>query len=78
MIVGVHALEFEFEKDYDNVVGATKLNDLEWTMAQDNDFIIWRRYNNRFWAAKYLIDKDDVVRYMHFGEGAYGETEEAI
>ena len=78
VIVGVHAPEFEFEKDYDNVVEATKLNALEWTMAQDNDFITWRRYNNRFWPAKYLIDKDVVVRYTHFGEGAYGETEEAI
>ena len=78
VIVGVHAPEFEFEKDYDNVVEATKLNALEWTMAQDNDFITWRRYNNRFWPAKYLIDKDGVVRYTHWGEGGYAETEEFI
>jgi len=78
VIVGVHAPEFEFEKDYDNVVEATELNALEWTMAQDNDFITWRRYNNRFWPAKYLIDKDGVVRYTHWGEGGYAETEEVI
>lgn len=78
VIVGVHAPEFEFEKDYDNVVEATGLNALEWTMAQDNDFRTWRRYNNRFWPAKYLVDKDGVVRYTHFGEGAYGETEKVI
>ncbi len=78
VIVGVHAPEFEFEKDYDNVVEATELNALEWTMAQDNDFITWRRYNNRFWPTKYLIEKDGVVRYTHWGEGGYAETEEVI
>ncbi|MAF37505.1 MAG: hypothetical protein CL696_01245 [Chloroflexi bacterium] len=50
-----------FEKDYDNVVEATKLNALDWTMAQDNDFVTWRCYRNRFWPAKYLIDKDGVA-----------------
>ncbi|MEE8466265.1 MAG: redoxin domain-containing protein, partial [Dehalococcoidia bacterium] len=78
VIVGVHSPEFEFEKDYDNVVEATQNDALVWTMAQDNDFITWRRYSNRFWPAKYLIDKDGVVRYTHFGEGGYAETEDVI
>ncbi len=78
VIVGVHTPEFEFEKDYENVVEATQLNALEWAVAQDNDFITWRRYNNRFWPAKYLIDKNGVVRYTHWGEGGYAETEEMI
>ena len=78
VIVGVHSPEFEFEKDYDNVVEATQVNALDWTMAQDNDFVTWRRYSNRFWPAKYLIDKDGVVRYTHFGEGGYAETEDVI
>jgi len=78
VIVGVHTPEFEFEKNYDNVMEATKLNALKWAMAQDNDFITWRSYNNRFWPAKYLIDKDGVVRYTHWGEGGYAETEEMI
>ncbi|MCH7738165.1 MAG: redoxin domain-containing protein [Chloroflexi bacterium] len=78
VIVGVHAPEFEFEKVYDNVVEATEVNALDWTMAQDNDFVTWRRYSNRFWPAKYLIDKDGVVRYTHFGEGGYAETEDLI
>ena len=78
VIVGVHSPEFEFEKDYDNVVEATQNEALAWTMAQDNDFVTWRRYNNRFWPAKYLIDKDGVVRYTHFGEGGYAETEDLI
>ena len=78
VIVGVHSPEFEFEKSYDNVVEATQKDALVWTMAQDNDFITWRRYNNRYWPAEYLIDKDGVVRYTHFGEGAYAETEDVI
>ncbi len=78
VIVGVHSPEFEFEKSYDNVVEATQNDALVWTMAQDNDFITWRRYNNRYWPAEYLIDKDGVVRYTHFGEGAYAETEDVI
>ena len=78
VIVGVHSPEFEFEKDYDNVVEATQNEALAWTMAQDNDFVTWRGYNNRFWPAKYLIDKDGVVRYKHFGEGGYAETEGLI
>jgi thiol-disulfide isomerase/thioredoxin len=77
-IVGVHTPEFEFEKDYDNVVAAVQQHDLGWRMAQDNDFRTWRSYNNRYWPAKYLIDHDGVIRYRHFGEGRYDETEEWI
>ena len=78
VIVGVHTPEFDFEKVYDNVVEATQNDALVWTMAQDNDYVTWRRYSNRFWPAKYLIDKDGVVRYTHFGEGDYAETEDVI
>ena len=78
VIVGVHTPEFDFEKIYDNVVKATVDDALTWPMAQDNDYVTWRSYSNRFWPAKYLIDKDGVVRYTHFGEGAYAKTEEVI
>ncbi len=78
VIVGVHTPEFEFENVYDNVVEATQTNNLGWTMAQDNEFVTWKSYNNRFWPAKYLIDKDGIVRYTHFGEGGYAETESLI
>jgi thiol-disulfide isomerase/thioredoxin len=78
VIVGVHTPEFEFEKDYDNVVMATRDNGLSWPVAQDNDFVTWRNYDNQYWPAKYLIDKDGVIRYTHFGEGGYRETEEQI
>ena len=78
VIVGVHSPEFEFEKSYENVVAATIKDDLVWTMAQYNDFITWRRYDNRYWPSEFLIDKDGVVRYTHIGERAYAETEIAI
>ena len=78
VIVGVHTPEFEFEKEYDNVLEATQKDALVWPMAQDNDYITWRRYSNRYWPAEYLIDKDGIVRYTHFGEGAYAETEAVI
>ena len=78
VILGVHTPEFEFEKDYENVRQATMDNGIVWPVAQDNDFQTWRAYNNRFWPAKYLIDRDGVIRYTHFGEGAYAETERQI
>ena len=78
VILGVHTPEFEFEKDYDNVVQATLDNGIIWPVAQDNDYVTWKNYSNRYWPAKYLIDQDGVVRYTHFGEGGYSETEEQI
>ena len=77
-IVGVHTPEFEFEKVTENVIASTEELGVDWAVAQDNDFGTWREYNNRFWPAKYLIDANGVVRYTHFGEGAYNETEDQI
>ena len=78
VIVGVHAPEFEFEKDRQNVIDAMEKFGLEYPVFQDNDFGTWRNYNNRYWPAKYLIDKDGYIRYTHFGEGKYQETEDLI
>lgn len=78
VIIGVHAPEFEFEKDYDNVLDASEDFELKYPIMQDNNFETWRAYNNRYWPAKYLIDKDGYIRYTHFGEGAYDETEKVI
>ena len=78
VIVGVHTPEFEFEKIFDNVVEASKDEGVVWPVVQDNDFAVWRSYSNRYWPAKYLIDQTGVIRYTHFGEGKYAETEEMI
>ncbi len=78
VIVGVHAPEFGFEKVTKNVQDAVKSANIKYPVALDNDFATWQAYENRFWPAKYLIDKDGQVRYTHFGEGDYAETEETI
>ena len=78
VIVGVHAPEFAFERVPSNVRSAVKRFGLEYPTAQDNDFATWRAYQNNYWPAKYLIDRNGRVRYTHFGEGAYGETESWI
>jgi thiol-disulfide isomerase/thioredoxin len=77
-IIGVHAPEFEFEKVTENVVRAVEEFGLDYPHAQDNDFGTWRAYRNQFWPAKYLVDAGGIVRYSHFGEGGYDETEEQI
>lgn len=78
IIVGVHTPEFEFEKSLMNVKKAATDFQLTYPIVQDNEFGIWTDYSNRYWPAKYLVDKDGYVRYTHFGEGSYDETEEAI
>ena len=75
VILGVHTPEFAFEREYDNVVEAVDKFALEYPVVQDNDFGTWRAFNNRYWPAKYLIDHNGKIRYSHFGEGAYDETE---
>lgn len=78
VIIGVHTPEFEFEKDAANVQKAIKDFDLKYPVMQDNNFATWRAYDNHYWPAKYLVDKNGKIRYTHFGEGEYDETEEVI
>jgi len=78
VILGVHTPEFEFEKVYENVFRATQEFNLEYPVVQDNQFETWKAFGNSVWPAKYLIDQDGVIRYTHFGEGQYEETEQAI
>lgn len=78
VVIGVHTPEFEFEKKTANVQNAIKQFAITYPVAQDNDYATWRAYDNQYWPAKYLIDKDGNIRYYHFGEGEYQETEEAI
>jgi thiol-disulfide isomerase/thioredoxin len=77
-IVGVHTPEFTFERETANVERAIDRNDLRYPVVQDNEYATWDAWGNQFWPAKYLIDARGRVRYVHFGEGAYAETEAAI
>ncbi len=78
VIIGVHTPEFQFEQKPENVQKAVDDFGLTYAVVQDNDFKTWRAYQNRYWPAKYLIDQNGIVRYTHFGEGEYEETEEYI
>jgi thiol-disulfide isomerase/thioredoxin len=78
VVVGVHTPEFGFEKDAGNVQAAIDQNGLRYPVAQDNDYATWNAWSNQFWPAKYLIDAEGRVRYTHFGEGEYRQTEEAV
>jgi cytochrome c biogenesis protein CcdA/thiol-disulfide isomerase/thioredoxin len=78
VIIGVHTPEFEFEKSSDNVTQAISDFGLKYSIVQDNDYATWRAYKNRYWPAKYLINKGGRIVYTHFGEGAYDETERKI
>jgi cytochrome c biogenesis protein CcdA/thiol-disulfide isomerase/thioredoxin len=77
-IVGVHTPEFAFERDPANVERAIADNRLRYPVVQDNDFATWNAWGNQYWPAKYLIDARGRVRYVHFGEGNYEETDSAI
>ena len=77
-VVGVHTPEFPFEKEASNVERAIGDEGLTYPVAQDNDYATWTAYGNQYWPAKYLIDARGRVRFVHFGEGSYAETERAI
>jgi thiol-disulfide isomerase/thioredoxin len=77
-IVGIHSPEFAFEHVPSNVRSAVKRLGLRYPVGLDNDFATWRAYQNEYWPAKYLIDRTGRVRFTHFGEGSYGETESWI
>ena len=78
VILGVHAPEFNFEKDIENVQEAVEEHGLLYPIVQDNQFSTWRAFKNRYWPTKYLIDKDGYIRFVHIGEGRYEETEQWI
>lgn len=78
VIIGVHTPEFEFEKDPKNVKKAISDFGITYPVVQDNNFATWNNYQNRYWPAKYLIDKNGSIVYSHFGEGNYDETEKVI
>jgi cytochrome c biogenesis protein CcdA/thiol-disulfide isomerase/thioredoxin len=78
VVVGVHTPEFEFEKNTKNVSSAIEQYKIHYPVAQDNEYSTWDNYNNHYWPAKYLIDANGYIRYVHFGEGKYEETEMAI
>ena len=78
VVIGVHTPEFGFEKNVDNVRRALKEMRIAYPVAIDSNYAIWRAFGNQYWPALYLIDAQGRVRYNHFGEGNYVESEREI
>ena len=78
VIIGVHSPEFDFEKNHHNVAAAVKKLGVTYPVVFDDDMAIWSAFNNNYWPAKYIADRDGNLRYEHFGEGEYSETESVI
>ncbi|MHC8396746.1 cytochrome c biogenesis protein DipZ [Pseudomonas sp. LB3P93] len=78
VVIGVHAPEFAFERDVGNVTKAMKDLGITYPVAIDNDYKIWRAFNNEYWPAHYFADAQGRIRYHHFGEGEYAESERVI
>jgi thiol-disulfide isomerase/thioredoxin len=78
IVIGVHAPEFAFERNVDNVRAAVKRLGIDYPVAIDNNYAIWRGFNNEYWPAHYFIDAKGNIRHHHFGEGNYDESERVI
>ncbi|MGN6310480.1 MAG: cytochrome c biogenesis protein DipZ [Xanthobacteraceae bacterium] len=78
VVIGVHAPEFAFEKIIGNVKKAVSDLKVDYPVAIDNNYKIWRAFNNNYWPAHYFIDAEGRIRHHHFGEGDYDESERII
>lgn len=75
VVIGIHTPEFPFEKNQANVLKAVRKFGVEFPVAMDNDYRLWRSFHNQFWPAHYFIDAAGRVRFHHFGEGEYEQSE---
>ncbi len=78
VVIGVHAPEFAFERDVGNVTAAMKKLGITYPVAIDNDYTIWRAFDNEYWPAHYFVDAQGKIRFHHFGEGEYEQSERVI
>jgi thiol-disulfide isomerase/thioredoxin len=75
VVIGVHSPEFAFEKNVDNVRRAAKDMRVDYPIAIDSDFAIWRALKNEYWPALYIVDAQGRIRHHQFGEGGYEQSE---
>src|SRR4029077_19219991 len=78
VVIGVHSPECDFEKVHTNVEAAVKRLDVTWPVALDDDMTIWNAFKNQYWPADYVADRTGHLRYTHFGEGDYSNTENVL
>ncbi|MDP9712423.1 UNVERIFIED_ORG: cytochrome c biogenesis protein CcdA/thiol-disulfide isomerase/thioredoxin [Pseudomonas fluorescens] len=78
VVIGVHTPEYGYERIIDNVKDQVKKLGITYPVAIDNNYAIWRNFDNQYWPAHYLVDAKGQVRYTHFGEGSYQAQEQMI
>ncbi len=78
VVIGIHAPEFAFERNPDNVRQAVKDLNIRYPVALDNKLVVWTALKNRYWPAHYFFDAQGRQRYHHFGEGRYAQSEKVI
>jgi hypothetical protein len=78
VVIGVQTPEFAFERESEGVRRALAAMEVQYPIVLDNEYAIWNAFANRYWPALYIADGDARLQYEHFGEGAYGESEDAI
>jgi thiol-disulfide isomerase/thioredoxin len=78
IVIGVHTPEFSFEQEIDRVRQAVKERGIDYAVAVDNDYEVWRAFDNHYWPALYCVDADGMIRDHHFGEGRYEQSERVI
>jgi hypothetical protein len=77
-VIGVQTPEFDFEKDLDGVGVALRQMDVRYPVAVDNDYAVWRAFDNHYWPALYFVDAEGRIRHHRFGEGDYHESERVL
>ncbi len=78
VVISVHTPEFAFEHDLDNVKRQAPAMQVDWPIAVDNDYEVWRAFANHYWPALYFVDADGRIRHHRFGEGDYERSEMVI
>ena len=78
VVVGIQTPEFEFEQNLDSVRREVRARGIDWPVAVDNHYEIWRAFSNSYWPALYFVDREGVIRHHHFGEGHYERSERVI
>ena len=78
VVVGVHTPEFDFERDVDSIRESTRRRGIEYPVAVDSDYAVWRLFANQYWPALYFADAEGAIRHHHFGEGEYERSERVI
>jgi thiol-disulfide isomerase/thioredoxin len=78
VVIGVHTPEFAFEHNIDNVRQAAKDMRVDYPIAIDNGYALWRAFKNQYWPALYVVDAQGHIRHHHFGEGEYAQSERII